>query len=345
MNLRSRAQLQKTITLAQHHNQQILQQQQQKPEPAEADPWRSMQPQFPSGDHDSLQYHFFAGPIFVATRVFRSKSLLHSSVWMHDSRNGKTVELLNHNMPDSEAPVSTKTSTGWTLVMADKQLTYSENKGSGSMALTDPSSATGQPILDVSFSSNPSSVFVWGVPGQSDGVIHRVRLLGHVTYCGERFDTVGYSKRYFGPYPWSWGYRFMCGVINNKVSPLPIASAVHESNQTDITVWTADATFGDDKYNYFNLVRFSSVDGQEVVVRVTANTEDTYQQANKAFSVVDGVKHELQAETIGEWWETTLETSQMKSRMRQRLCEMTLRIGGVTYTGKCLNEVCFGTLA
>ena len=36
----------------------------------------AVQPIFPAGDfHDSLQYHFFCGPVTVAARVFHTQSL------------------------------------------------------------------------------------------------------------------------------------------------------------------------------------------------------------------------------------------------------------------------------
>jgi len=79
----------------------------------------------------------------------------------------------------------------------------------------------------------------WQVPGQPDMVIHRPDLSAKVKLDGQQFDAVGYSKRYFGDYPEHWGYRFIHGTFPGMGHKF---------------LWTADATFGDSKYNYFKLV-------------------------------------------------------------------------------------------
>ena len=100
-----------------------------------------------------------------------------------------------------------------------------------------------------------------------------------LTAGGETHKGDGYSKRYYGPhYGPTWGYRFICGFATQDeggYSPngelLPTA------------VWTADATFGPHKYNYFKVLES---DGDFL----QAASTDTWQQLDAGYAIVDGNK-------------------------------------------------------
>merc|ERR1719321_273930 len=70
----------------------------------------------------------------------------------------------------------------------------------------------------------------WGVPGQNDMVIHRPDLKATVDMEGVSRSAVGYSKRYFGPYPQHNIWRFIHGVFPTSAGRV---------------FWTANAPFGD----------------------------------------------------------------------------------------------------
>ena len=82
----------------------------------------------------------------------------------------------------------------------------------------------------------------WLPSGQTqDNVIHRPDLRATAKINGKVLEGTGYSKRYYGLYPRFWGYRFYHGVTTDVVD-----GASH--------FWTADAAFGDNKYNYWKVL-------------------------------------------------------------------------------------------
>jgi len=149
---------------------------------------------------------------------------------------------------------------------------------------------------------------------------------------GETFSGDGYSKRYYGPdYGPGWGYRFIVGFV------APGAGYTCAGEDT-IAVWTADATFDVNKYNYFKLLH---PDGEFQ----QAESKDTWQQENNGYAFIDSNRYEVEVETVGDWWETIIEGQHMKSKMRQRFCRLKLMFNGKTYVGRALNEQCYGSLA
>jgi hypothetical protein len=164
----------------------------------------------------------------------------------------------------------------------------------------------------------------WQVPGQPDMVIHRPDLTAQVKIDGKNFDAVGYSKRYFGDYPEHWGYRFIHGTFPGMGHKF---------------LWTADATFGDSKYNYFKLV-----DGPDFY---EAPSDSVYHQQQRAWGSMPFGQAQVKLEPIVEK-ETIMKNSAMNSRMREIYGKLTVTVttGGMeeVWTGVGMNEINFGTL-
>ena len=104
-----------------------------------------------------------------------------------------------------------------------------------------------------------------------------------------------------------------------------------------IAVWTADATFDVNKYNYFKIL---SEEGEFL----EAESKNTWQQLDAGYAIVNGNKWSVEVETLGEWWSTDIQNEHMMSRMQQRYCSLRLEYNGKVMKGRALNERCFGTL-
>ena len=88
---------------------------------------------------------------------------------------------------------------------------------------------------------------------------------------------------YHGIYPRHNGWRFIHGVASADGEPSQLASAPPR------IVWTADATFGDDKYNYFKLL---APEAHASGALLESAAEDTYQQQDVAFGQSRGSHRE-----------------------------------------------------
>uniref|UniRef100_A0A7S4RNU1 phosphoethanolamine N-methyltransferase n=1 Tax=Alexandrium monilatum TaxID=311494 RepID=A0A7S4RNU1_9DINO len=279
----------------------------------------SVQPLLPAGPdvteeryHDSLQYHFFFPGLFVAARVFHTKTLQQHSAWMYDESTGRMTELF---APSYDAMVQKVGEQS--LHLESEHMRIVDAPGRGELA----AKASG-----VSLAFEQVSDFTWLPSGQTrDAVIHRPDLRCRLVSGGRELEGTGYSKRYFGLYPRFWGYRFIHGSV--------AAAGGRQS-----FLWTADAAFGDHKYNYFKLLPPSGT-------LVSAVSKDTWQQDTSAFAFVEGVRHEVHLRPLCTW-ETVIggPGGAMESKMQNRYCEMELLIGGKASRGVAYNERCYGTL-
>lgn len=308
------------------------------------------QPKFPFAatvPHDSLQYHFFFEGLFIALRVFHTKSLQHHSAWMFDASQPEqgAVELLNSEQPMTQGDQAE-------LHLASTELEVVDAAAGATLRLR-PSSpaaaamlkaagvgagASGAPELTISVAHREA--FGWLPAGQEssgNAVIHRPNLDASVSWCGQQLRGRGYSKRYYGEYGDFWGYRFIQGFAVADKGSLSSALA---SFEPAAIVWNADATFGDDKYNYWKLMRPGS---SELVESLPA---DTWQQDACGYALIDGVRHTTEIVEIAKW--STVITNQsrdMASKMENRLCRLTVKCGeDEVYEGLAYNERCFGSL-
>ena len=157
---------------------------------------------------------------------------------------------------------------------------------------------------------------------------------------GRELQGYGYSKRYHGVYPRHNGWRFIHGVANEAGSTLPTPEGQGRAS----VVWTADATFGDDKYNYYKLLPDAKADASAAGL-VEAKATETYQQADAGYAIIDGVRHQATLAELAKWSAIIGGGGGMECKMENRLCALTLSTGeGPPLTGLAYNERCFGTL-
>jgi cyclopropane fatty-acyl-phospholipid synthase-like methyltransferase len=261
--------------------------------------------------HDSLQYHFFFPGIFVAGRVFHTRTLQQHSAWMYNVSTKQMTELFQ---PSYE----TMAQEGQHLSLDSSHMKIQDQPEGGTFTVK----AAG---IDISFRQR--SVFSWLPAGQekNDVVIHRPDITCKLNYNGKVLDGFAYSKRYFGPYPRFWGYRFIHGMVS-------------DGEGEPIFFWTADAAFGDNKYNYFKVLPPSGK-------IVSAESKDTWQQDCNAYAIINGTRQSVSIRPLCTW-ETVIggPGHNMESKMQNRYCEVELVFGGRIYTGVAYNERCYGTV-
>lgn len=264
------------------------------------------------GFHDSLQYHFFLPGYIIAARVFHTTTLQQHSAWMYDVKKGEMTELFT---PSYE--VMAQRTGQDTLQLESEKLKFVDAPEGGVIEVKSKG-------LVLNFKQN--HVYSWLPQGQTDSVVHRPDLSCTVTIDGKVLQGTGYSKRYWGIYERFWGYRFIHGTVS-----LPGDARPH-------TVWTADAAFGDSKYNYFKLLDPSGN-------LASAESDDTWQRDTTANALVGGVRHTVTLRPLCTWNAIIGGPGKsMESKMQNRYCEMELAIGGRVLRGVAYNERCYGTV-
>jgi len=285
----------------------------QKPSPSKD----VIQPLLPAGSntsaeqyHDSLQYHFFFPGLFIAARVFHTKTLQQHSAWMFNVETGEVTEFFS---PSYDTLVQ---ATGCqTLHLNSDHLCIVDKPEGGEITMK----AKG---LTLSFQQR--DIFSWLPAGQTENaVIHRPNLSCKIEVNSKLLQGSGYSKRYYGEYPRFWGYRFIHGVTAEAEPSF---------------FWNADAAFGDNKYNYFKILMPSGK-------LVSAEAEKSWQQDTSGFAIIDGVVHETRLRPLVTW-DTLIGGNgwNMESKMQNRYCEVELRAGNKVTHGVAYNERCYGTL-
>lgn len=174
---------------------------------------------YPAGEHDSIQYHFFADGLVFSARVFRTESLERHFFWLYD---GKIKEIVNSSEKICQQPVEY-------LDIKSTSLAIVADATGGSLFVN----ANGEQLVHITF--NVKSSFTYLPTLQDEPVTHLPNLECTILYQNRKIEGTGYCKRYFGKYPSFWNYRFI-----HSVMPL-------------FTVWSADALFGNNKYHYFHL--------------------------------------------------------------------------------------------
>jgi len=277
----------------------------------------TIQPLLPAGSntsavqyHDSLQYHFFFPGLFIAGRVFHTKTLQQHSAWMFNVETGEVTELF----PPSYDTMS-QAADSQTLHLNSDHLCIVDKPDGGEIAMK---------AKGLTVAVQQRDIFSWLPAGQNENaVIHRPNLSCKIELDGKVLHGTGYSKRYFGEYARFWGYRFIHGVTAETEPSF---------------FWNADAAFGDNKYNYFKILAPSGK-------LISADTEKTWQQDTSGFAIIDGVFHETRIRPLATW-ETIIGGTawNMESKMQNRYCEVELRAGNKITRGVAYNERCYGTL-
>jgi hypothetical protein len=267
------------------------------------------QPAFGAGSHDSLQYHFFCDELFLSTRFFLTGSLFHYSAWIYD---GESREILNV----SNAP-GRKQEKGSHLNIIQPELEVSELESKGLLKVKNRLS---EPIAQVNFEAQNVILREDPFESKDEKTIYYPNIKSTVEYKGRLYQGIGFCKRYWGDYPRVWGYRFINGI----------------TGADSLVVWTADATFGHAKYDYFRVIE---PDG----TLSSAEPNSSYQKTNRAFATIGGIRYALSFDEIAQW-ETVLKSDAMESHLRQRYGLLLLERDGDSIKGVALNEVCFGVL-
>ena len=255
--------------------------------------------------HESCQYNFFCDDKFFCVRLMEIRDFLHQSAWVYD---GEVHELLNagdviERDGDDHLKISTSRFLmesddlrGWVTVLAE----------SGSAA------------LEMKWTIPIATV--WGAPGDAIGM-HQPLLEGEVTYKGQTYTGPGYCKRfrfYLDPEYFSW--RFIEGAFDSA----------------DGMVWTADAFFGLNSYDYFKV---AYADG----TILSADDQHTHHRDNIAYGNIDGRTFQAEVEEIGQW-QTRLLGENMETLLRQRYCKLVVRDDGREHKGYALHETGGGTM-
>lgn len=205
------------------------------------------------------------------------------------------------------------------------RFSFTELSSSSHAGKLDLYSEDGTELLGIDFS--PESTYFWQVPGQTHGVFHFPDITASIHFEGRTVPAVGYCKRYWGDYDGPWGYQFIQGSADDKSK----------------FFWTADATFGDEEYNYFKVH-----DRESKTLIAEANKLDTWHNNQRAFwrpvDPMQGMEVELQP--VGKM-EFFLKSSTQYSKLTERFGPVQLRRkdGSVVFNGFGFNEVCFGTVA
>lgn len=262
-----------------------------------------IQPPFGDFDHDSIQYHAFCGNFVCAARIFSTRSLVHTSAWVYDGNSVRTV------FGSTQTPV--QSSAGHCDVEADGIFMRADDR-TAAIRLSPENSAD---AIDLHF--DVRSEVTWN--DTISTVIHQPDMECQVVFGGATHTGKGYAKRYtWTPCPHNWGYRFIQGYAG------------------DINLWTAEATFGEDKYDYFKMIAPDGTVSE-------AERPNSCHRMNAAFATVGGDQIAVEIEEIGRW-QVDLRSAAMDSLLRQRMCHLQVTRNGEVHTGYAINETCYGTL-
>ena len=281
---------------------------------------------FPLGSHDSWQYHFYAAELnrFFSVRMWTSNSVRQAWSWTSTAPGDKSI-------PGTQSLIAHLDACEFQASASQEVVAAQASQPGTVVSFTELSNVTHAGILSVSVSSTevlhvkftPKSTHFWAVPGQTQGVFHFPNISADITYEGQTVHAYGYCKRYWGNYDGPWGYQFIQG------------GSADEST----AFWTADATFGDDEYNYFKVV--TSEGGLTVAERT-----DTYHNNQRAFwRPIGGSNMEAELTECAKM-EFLLKSDKMYSKLVERFGRVQLKKDGeVVFSGCGFNEICFGTVA
>jgi hypothetical protein len=251
-----------------------------------------------------VQYHFFCEDKLFAIRVFRTETLEHHSAWIFD---GGVRTILTTAAPVRQAACEH-------LDVSSDALRMEAQDVGGRISLRGSSSVD---VLQLEFTVGRT--LRWS--DTLEEVIHQPDLRCEVHYHGRRYAGVGYCKRYaWAEPPHYWGYRFLQGFLDDRRT----------------SIWTADAVFGTNKYDYFKVL---APDGSLVELA----GDSTAHKQNIMFGYASGIRHEARFEELGEW-NQVLKSGGMDSHLRQRYGVVTYFDGHSTRKGVAISEYCFGTL-
>lgn len=265
----------------------------------------SQQIAFGGFDHDSLQYHFFCGETVGGCRLFHTGSLQHASLWIFDGKAYRELHSSNGGYDESAPDRLMVRQDGLSFASKGEEVEIAFDSGGADTAAT----IRMKPIREFAWSDTISTV------------IHQPLMEVELTLDGRSTQGVGYCKRYtWTPAPQHWGYRFIQGFVDDG----------------QISIWTAEATFGLGKYDYF---RIMMPDGDIL----TTPDDVSCHRKNSAYGLTSEGPVQIALEPLSTW-DVLLSSETMNSRMQQRACRMTVRSYAWEKHGFAINETCYGTL-
>lgn len=276
---------------------------------------------FPQGTHDSWQFHFFSfeAKRSFSVRLWHSNSIHHAWAWTSEVEGTQTPLVISHltdciyRQPDATSTMATDVN------VPGSSFKFTENSPethAGELIVVTSDSE----VLRISFV--PGSVHFWGVPSRPEGVFHFPNLAAKIVYNGVELNAIGYCKRYFGDYNGPWGYQFIQGIARDGAK----------------SVWTADATFGDDEYNYFKI--YNAVDD----TTAQGTPSDTYHNNLRAFWKTSASTSEIDL-TEASKVEFFLKSADQHSKLVERFGTVEMKKDGLTvWRGYGFSEKCFGTV-
>lgn len=265
----------------------------------------SEQQSFGSYEHDSLQYHFFCGEVVGGCRLFHTNSLQHASLWIFDGERYREFQSTTGRYNENAVDRLSVRMGGLAFASKGEEIavSFADSKQTETVAIRL------KPIREVTWSDTISTV------------VHQPVMDVELSLDGETTTGVGYCKRYaWTPAPRHWGYRFIQGFVD----------------EGQISIWTAEATFGLGKYDYFKIMR---PDGEIL----TTPDDVSCHRKNSAYGQTSEGPVWVTIEPMSTW-DCLLESDRMSSRMQQRACRMTLRSETWEKHGFAINETCYGTL-
>ncbi|MBP0019996.1 MAG: methyltransferase domain-containing protein [Cyanobacteria bacterium SBLK] len=252
----------------------------------------------------SEQYHFFLEDGSLLALRYFRTGTLEHYSAWWCDKDGKSLELLN----TCESQKSRE------------HISIKKENGTGTIDLPEAN-------LEIHF--QVAAQFTWEVSGEQNrrGVIHQPQLLCTVQMGDRQQQATGYCKIYEGNYPKFWGYHFVHAFFPNYG-----------------IVWSADATFGQEKYNYFKLL-----DTQQTEAQTILHGEDSYHRQTSACTRINDRSYYLKFDNSEfATWSSILRnrTSTMESELCLQYKSAILEIEGQKVAeGTCLKESCFGTIA
>lgn len=263
-------------------------------------------PAFRFQKNDSLQYHFFAeDKIFSIRFVFRGAICVHAA-WIFD---GSLREI------SKSEEVWTQADTDY-LDISSEIMRVSDENGE---LIINVKAENGEDGFEARV--RPDHTLNWKdtFSPENDAVLHLPDLQGTLTYRGKAYETTGYCKHVeWSQGPRYTGYRFLHGVLDHG----------------DGVVWSADAVFGYQKYDYFKMI---TPDGSIV----EGDGEMTAHKQNTVFSEIEGRKVSVTFEELGRW-ELPLLGQGIDMVIMQRYGRIKLQDGEVIKSGVAMTEYGFG---
>lgn len=240
-----------------------------------------------------------------AGRLFSTKTLEHGSLWVFDGAR-------YHELQNVTGQFDHSSSEAFEIDIG--QVSFREN---GARITIHFEGADGKDDLKVVL--RPATELRWS--DTISQVTHQPDMAVELHWNGRVYQGVGYCKRYsWTPAPKYWGYRFIQGFIDEGA----------------ISIWTAEATFGTAKYDYFRML---TPDG--VVIAAPDDISCHRQNGGFAQTSIGPVRIELEELSI---WQAALRSDNMDSLLRQRACRMTVYTDHWQKQGLAINETCYGTL-